>query len=49
MEYETLCTGVCSRCCEIDIGTKNSCMISWKIIFFKHEKSRMENFYLCCY
>ena len=27
---------------EIAIGTKNSSMISWQVIFFKREKSRME-------
>ena len=32
-------------CCEIVVGTKNSSLISWQVMFFKREKSTMENFY----
>ena len=46
MEFDTVHTGVCSWCCEIAIGTKISSMISWKVMFFKYEKSKIENF-LC--
>ena len=46
MEFDTVYTRVCSWCCEIAVGTKISNMISWKVMFFKCEKSRMENF-LC--
>ena len=28
---------------------KNSSMISWQVMFFKREKSRIENFNLCFY
>ena len=37
---------VCFGCCEIAVGTKNSSLISWQVMFFKHEKSTMENFYV---
>ena len=46
MEFDTVYIGVCSRCCEIAIGTKNSSLISWQVMFFKREKSTMENFYV---
>ena len=46
MEFDTVYTGVCSSCCEIDVGTKNSSLISWQVMFFKCEKSIMENFYV---
>ena len=39
MEFDTVYTGVCSSCCEIDVGTKNSSLISWQVMFFKREKS----------
>ena len=43
MEFDTLYIGVCYRCCEIAIGTKNSSFISLPIMFFKHDKSIVEN------
>ena len=46
MEFDTVYTRVCSWCCEIAVGTKNSSLISWQVMFFKHEKSTMENFYV---
>ena len=46
MEFDTVYTEVCSSCCEIVVGTKNSSLISWQVMFFKHEKSTMENFYV---
>ena len=46
MEFDTVYTEVCSLCCEIIIGTKNTSLISWQVMFFKHEKSTMENFYV---
>ena len=46
MEFDTVYTGVCSSCCEIDVGTKNSSLISWQVMFFKREKSTMEKFYV---
>ena len=44
MEFDTVYAGVCSWCREIAVGTKNSSMISWQVMFFKREKSRMEKF-----
>ena len=32
----------CDQSGEIAIGTKNSSMISWQVLFFNCEKSRME-------
>ena len=46
MGFDTVYTGVCSSCCEIDVGTKNSSLISWQVMFFKREKSTMEKFYV---
>ena len=46
MEFDNVYTGVCSRCCEIAIGTKNSSLISWHVMFFNREKYTMENFYI---
>ena len=46
MEFETVYTRVCSWCCEIAVGTKKSSLISWQVMFFKCEKSTMENFYV---
>ena len=46
MEFDNVYTGVCSWCCEIAIGTKNSSLISWQVMFFNREKSTMENFYI---
>ena len=46
MEFDTVYTGVCSSCCEIDVGTKNSSLISWQVMFFKREKSTIEKFYV---
>ena len=46
MEFNTVYTGVCSWCCEIAVGTKNSSLISWQVMFLKHEMSTMENFYV---
>ena len=46
MEFDTIYIGFFSWCCEIAIGTKNSSLISWQVIFFKCEKSTMENFYV---
>ena len=46
MEFDTVYTGVCSSCCEIDVGTKNSSLISWQVMFFNCEKYKMENFYI---
>ena len=46
MEFDIVYTGVCSGCCEIVVGTKNSSLISWQVMFFKREKSTMENFYI---
>ena len=46
MEFDTVYTGVCSWCYEIVVGTKNSNLISWPVMFFNHEKSTMENFYI---
>ena len=46
MEFNTVYTGVCSWCCEIAVGTKNSTLISWQVMFLKHEKSTMETFYV---
>ena len=46
MEFDNVYTGVCSWCCEIAIGTKNSSLISLQVMFFKCEKSTMENFYV---
>ena len=45
MKFDTVYIGVCSWCCEIVVGTKNSSLNSWQVVFFKHEKSTMENFY----
>ena len=45
MEFDTVYTGVCSWCYEIVVGIKNSSLISWQVMFFKREKSTMENFY----
>ena len=33
----------------LQVLIKNSGMISWQVMFFKREKSRMENFDLCSY
>ena len=46
MEFDTVYTGVCSWCCEIVVGTKNSSLISWQVMFFNCEKFTMENFYV---
>ena len=46
MEFDTVYTGVCFWCCEIAVGTKNSSFISLQVMFFKHEKSTIENFYV---
>ena len=46
MEFDIVYTGVCYWCCEIAVGTKNSSLISWQVMFFKREKSTMENFYI---
>ena len=46
MEFDTVYTGVCSSCCEIDVGTKNSSLISWQIMFSNREKFTIENFYV---
>ena len=46
MEFDTVYTGVCSWYCEIAIGTKNSSLISWQVMFFNIKKSTMENFYV---
>ena len=46
MEFGNVYTGVCSWCCEIVLGTKNSSLISWQVMFFKCEKSTVENFYV---
>ena len=46
MEFDIVYTGVCSWCCEIAVGTKNSSLISWQVMFFKREKFTMENFYI---
>ena len=46
MEFTTVYTGVCSWCCEMAVGTKNSSIISWQVMFFKLEKSTMEKFYV---
>ena len=46
MEFDTVYTEVCSLCCEIIVGIKNTSLISWQVMFFKHEKSTMENFYV---
>ena len=46
MEFDNVYTGVCSWCCEIAIGTKNSSLISWQVVFSNHEKYTMENFYI---
>ena len=42
MEFDTVYTRVCSWCCEIVIGTKNSSLISWQVMLFKYEKSIMK-------
>ena len=42
MEFDTVYTRVCSWCCEIVIGTKNSSLISLQVMFFKCKKSTME-------
>ena len=46
MEFDNVYTWVCSWCYEIAIGTKNSSLISWQVMFFNCEKSTMENFYI---
>ena len=46
MEFDTVYTEVCSWCCEIAIGTKNSSFISLQVMFFKCDMSTMENFYV---
>ena len=46
MEFDNVCIGVCSWCCEIVIGIKNSSLISSQVMFFNREKSTMENFYI---
>ena len=46
MEFDTVYIGVCSWCCEIAVGTKNYRLINWQVMFFKREKSTMENFYV---
>ena len=46
MEFDTVYTEVCSLCCEIIVGTKNTSLISWQVMFFKREKSTMKNFYV---
>ena len=46
MEFDIVYIGVCSWHCEIAIGTKNSSFISLQIMFFKYDKSTMENFYV---
>ena len=46
MEFDIVHTGVCSWCCEIAVGTKNSSLISQRVMFFKRENSTMENFYV---
>ena len=46
MEFDTVYTGVCSWCCEIAIGTKNSRFISLQAMFFKRDMSTMENVYV---
>ena len=33
----------------LQVMIKHSSMISWQVMFFKREKSRMENFNLCSY
>ena len=33
MEFNTVYTGVYSWCCEIAVGTKNSSLISWQVMF----------------
>ena len=44
MEFDIVYTGVCSWFCEIAVGTKNSSLISWQIMFFNREKSTIGNF-----
>ena len=34
MEFGNVYTRVCSWCCEIAIGTKNSSLIHWQVMFF---------------
>ena len=46
MEFDTVYIGVCSWCCEIAVGTKNSSLINWQVMFFNGEKSTMKNFYV---
>ena len=46
MEFDTVYTRVCSWCCEIAIGTKNCSFISLQVMFFKFDKSTMENYYV---
>ena len=46
MEFDTVYIGVCSWCCEIAVSTKNYRLINWQVMFFKREKSMMENFYV---
>ena len=36
MEFDTVYTGVCSRCCEIAVATKNFSLISWQEIGRAH-------------
>ena len=46
MEFDIVYTRIFSWCCEIAIGTKNSSFISLQVMFFKCDKSTMENFYV---
>ena len=46
MEFDTVYTGFCSWCYEIAVGIKNSSLISSQVMFFKHEKSTIENLYV---
>ena len=46
MEFDTVYIGVCYRCCEIAIGTKNSSFISLPVMFFKRDKSTVENVFV---
>ena len=46
MEFDNVYTEVCSWCCEIATGNKNSSLISWQVMFFNCEKSTTENVYI---